>query len=54
MFTNEQVSGSNSDISGLSMDCNTFKGFTYVTDSYESELMIMSKPYENDDLENNT
>ena len=54
VFTNEQVSGSNSDISGLSMDCNTFKGFTYVTDSYESELMIMSKPYENDDLENNT
>ena len=54
VFTNEQVSGSNSDISGLSMDCNTFKGFTYVTNSYESELMIMSKPYENDDLENNT
>ena len=54
VFTNEQVSGSNSDLSGLSLDCNTFKGFTYVTDSYGSELMIMSKPCDNDDLDNNT
>ena len=54
VFTNEQVSGSNSDLSGLSLDCNTFKGFTYITDSYGSELMIMSKPCDNDDLDNNT
>lgn len=49
-FTNEKINSGDSDISGISLNNNTFKGFTYVADSFGNELMVMNKS--NDDSNN--
>ncbi len=56
LFTSETSSKSsgNSDLSDISMQYNTFKGFTYVTESYGSELMVMNKSNDIDESNYNT
>ena len=49
-LTNEKINSGDSDISGISLNNNTFKGFTYVGDSFGNEMMVMNKS--NDDSNN--
>ena len=52
MFTDEKLSSVESDISGMNLSNNNnyFKGFTYVGNSMDNELMFMNKS--NDDTNN--